>query len=130
MTNNAARGFQESLTENLAQVFLGQGHFEQPVTFLEPGAAAARTANVVFDASEQLDAGGNYVALAQTFECVIGRDPAAACGGIVAPVKGLVIVLADGTAYQWSERIIDQDEQSYTLEFKRTTPRTIGQKSQ
>jgi hypothetical protein len=111
---NQATNFQECMAENLQQIFLGQGHFEESATWYDTEASAARPITVCdVTAQGQQAQEKHHQATGRTVHFLVTKD---ATLGTVSPAMGNTILRADGTRWGF-ERIVNDCPSAWILEF-------------
>lgn len=102
------------MAENLQTVFLGQGHFEETVSWYERDGAAARPITVCdVTALGQQQAEQHHAATGRMVHFLVTKDPIL---GTAMPSLGNQIVRSDRTKWGF-KRIVSEDAVGWVLEF-------------
>lgn len=111
---NEATNFRECVLENLRTVLLGQGHFEESVTWFDAGESEGRTITV-----NQVNAVGNlgteqhHLVTGHTLHFLVESHETR---GTLAPAIGCRLVREDGSNWGF-QRVISSDQAGWILEF-------------
>lgn len=111
---NQATNFRECMIENFSNVFLGQGHFEEPVTWYDSDTATGRPITVSdVSANGQLEQDQHSRRTGRAVHFLVTND---AVLGTTEPKTGNRIVRADGTSWGF-RHIVGSDVAGWVLEF-------------
>ena len=137
MSNNAV-GFQACVIENLATVFLGQGHFEEQVSFQKNEASRAFNVMVCLTHDDGgLEREAHHQTERRRMTVLCSKDPivvnadgsratwSAVTGETYSPGLGNIFQRSDGTWWSWI-RVTSEDFASWTLTFESYQLRKAG----
>lgn len=112
--NNSATNFRECVAENLQQVFFGQGHFEELVTWYDNDGATGREITVSdVTAAGEMKVESHHQATGRSVQFLVTNDGTL---GTTTPARGNRIVRADGTKWGFA-RVVSSDQFAFILEF-------------
>jgi len=111
---NEATNFRECLAENLQTVFLGQGHFEESVTWFDAGESEGRTVMISqVNALGHLDSESHHLGSGHAVHFLVENH---ATRGTTVPAIGCRLVRSDNTHWGF-QRIVSSDQAGWILEF-------------
>jgi hypothetical protein len=127
---NLATSFAEAVAENFRDVFLGAGHFTEEVTYY-PKDGEPRAVSAIVVRQQHTEQEEHQAFQVETLSVLLGRDEAAAVGGVASPqIEDYLHRPLDAADvfYVFRGKVIEETPASWTLEFERRRPYQVGLK--
>lgn len=118
----------DQIVSDFSDVFLNTEEFAETATLTLRDTSTPTATVVVTSSNASLidEAQLDVTKQRQLVEVLIGKDPAAAIGGIADPNDIKKLTRADGRCYGFTGRVINEDSASWTLEFARDKTKQFG----
>lgn len=125
--NNSATNFADAVAENLQQVFLGQGHFEEQLLYTPVGGVPRQIAGQVSDVEMVIEEHAHHETETWELKALVIDDPV--LGVAVPQLQDQIVRLNDPAAAKWDlYRIVDHCLGGYILKFRSVQLKSAGNK--